>query len=410
MGKRRELAMAGLVGAVASGMAVAAMSTPAPAHAWCVGISGINIGGGCSSTLGNFALGLGPNAVAVSSGFVTGAIAFGDAFASSAGILTAAWAGGTGSEAYTDGLVSWAVAQGTNPSAVAGRQNGDFANFAFNFGNALEPWLAGENEELGTSNVESSFGSFNLAANLGGNANSVEGTTKDMRVWAGGLEDNQSFGAAALNLLGNRNDVQAFGSGVAAIAVGNLFSFPNGSDSVVKVGDFLEGIPGGRLALAFNVQPPFITEPCNTGQCGNVVTVNNGYLSVAGAVGLVNRIVQQIGPGIRINTPINPAPPIPDEPDATETSIAAKSTPQLAPRKSISERVKAAVNRNLVRTSRNTGPEAKAVEAGSSALKATPKSGKSRISDAKNKSKAAGKPSRESSGNAKASAGGSDAD
>lgn len=59
MNKRRELAMTGLVGAVASGLAVAAMSTPAPAHAWCVGISGLDIGGGCSSTLGNFALGLG---------------------------------------------------------------------------------------------------------------------------------------------------------------------------------------------------------------------------------------------------------------------------------------------------------------------------------------------------------------
>ncbi|MGV0744968.1 hypothetical protein [Mycolicibacterium sp. XJ870] len=400
------LTKAGIAAAVASAMAVGAFGATAPAHAWCAGISGINIGGGCSSTLGNFALGLGPNAIASSSGFITGAIALGDAFAASAGTLTAAWAGGTGSEAYTDGLLSWAMAQGTNVSAVAGGQNSDFANFAFNFGNAVEPWLGGENEELGTSNVDASFGSFNLAANLGGNANAVEGTTKDMRVWAGGLEGDESFGSAALNLFGNRNDVQAFGSGVAAIAVGNPFGFPNGSDSIVRVGDFVEGISGGSLSLAFNVQPPFITEECGTGQCGNTVTVGNGYLSIAGAVGLVNRVVEQIGPGIRINTPLNPPPTVTNVLAASDTDSAAKAknTKASAP-KSISDGIKANKQRSLVRSSLNSSQGAKAdADGGDSASRANgegssaPKSLKSRINETKKKvsdavSKATGKKS-----------------
>ncbi|MHC9292081.1 hypothetical protein ACRCUN_06410 [Mycobacterium sp. LTG2003] len=409
-----KVTKAGIVGAVASAMAVGAFGATAPAHAWCVGISGLNFGGGCSSTLGNFALGLGPNAVASSSGFITGAIALGDAFASSAGILTASWAGGTGSESYTNGLFNWAVAQGTNASAVAGRQNTDFANFAFNFGNAVEPWLGGENEELGTSNVDASFGSFNLAANLGGNANAVEGTTKDLRVWAGGLEGEENFGSAALNLFGNRNDVQAFGSGVAAIAVGNPFGFPNGSDSIVRVGDFVEGISGGSLSLAFNIQPPFITEECGTGQCGNTVTVSDGYLSIAGAVGLVNRVVEQIGPGIRINTPFNPPPTVTNVLAADSTSTA--TTPKASAPKSLGDGIKGTKQRSLVRSSLDfsggakadadrSDSTAKAADQGSSA----PKSLKSRINETKKKvSDAVSKVTGKKSTKANADAGDSD--
>lgn len=412
-----KVTRAGIVGAVASAMAVGAFGATAPAHAWCVGISGINIGGGCSSTLGNFALGLGPNAVATSTGFITGAIAFGDAFASSAGTLTAAWAGGAGSESYTNGLFNWAVAQGTNASAVAGRQNSDFANFSFNFGNAVEPWLGGENEELGTSNVDASFGSFNLAANLGGNANAVEGTTKDLRVWAGGLEGEENFGSAALNLFGNRNDVQAFGSGVAALAVGNPFGFPNGSDSIVRVGDFIEGISGGSLSLAFNVQPPFITEECDTGQCGNTVTVSNGYLSIAGAVGLVNRVVEQVGPGIRINTPFNPPPTVTNELAASDTeSTVTATTPKASAPKSTGDGVKGSKERSLVRSSPNFSGGAKAdADRSDSTPKATdhgssaPKSLKSRINETKKKvSDAVSKVTGKKSTKANADSGGSD--
>ena len=113
----------------------------------------------------------------------------------------------------------------------------------------------------GTSVVGAGFGEFNLAANLGGNANSVEGTTKDLVVVAGGSESNpRGFGTAALNLLGNRNDVEVYGGFLnAAIAVGNLFAFPNGSDTTVHVGDFDED-DIANLSVGFNVQPPFITE------------------------------------------------------------------------------------------------------------------------------------------------------
>src|SRR5262245_18526189 len=127
--------------AVASGLAAGSFAGVAPAHAWCVGLSGIdiNIGGECLSTLGNFSIGLGPNAVAHSNGLSL-AIALGDAFADSTGILTAAIAAGTGAAAFTDGIANFAAAAGTatDPgsfvAASAGAQPFDFLNFAFNFG------------------------------------------------------------------------------------------------------------------------------------------------------------------------------------------------------------------------------------------------------------------------------------
>ena len=137
----------------------------------------------------------------------------------------------------------------------AGRQNLDFANFAFNFGTAPE---SPSSPNSGVSIVDASFGGFNLAANLGGNAGGAVGIPLDLVVLSGGSDTNPlAFGNAAINFLGNRNDVEAFGGFLnAAIAVGNLFAFPNGSDSIVRVGDFGTDTPGGNLSLAFNVQPP----------------------------------------------------------------------------------------------------------------------------------------------------------
>src|SRR5262245_30382372 len=123
--------------AVASGLAAASLGGVGPAHAWCAGLSGINFGEGCTSTLGNFALGLGPTAEGHSNGLSV-AIALGDAVADSTGILTAAWAGGS-SRAVTQGIANVAVAQGTNVFAQAGFAPFDFLNFAFDFGNATAP-------------------------------------------------------------------------------------------------------------------------------------------------------------------------------------------------------------------------------------------------------------------------------
>jgi len=339
--------------ALASGLAAASLNMAAPANAWCIGLSGIDIGGGCDSTFGNFSLGLGPDAQASSNGFLTGAIAVGNGTsAHAAGVLTAAWAGGTNSAALTDGLVSWAVAQGDADAlgdlvAVAGAVAGDFANFAFNLGNATDG---------ATSGVVASNGSANLAANLGGNANVGEG--HDLSVFAGGVEDEPSFANAALNLIGNRNRVEAFGSGNLAIAVGNPFAFPNGSDSTVLVGDILNDDPA-ELSLGFHVQPPFITPACDS-DCGNTVTVTRGRLSLAGAIGLVNRDVAQDGIGITINTPLNP-------PASNPTTLAASSKQRIlrpslstfTSRSGINTTTAAADKKsNLFRPSLNAAPNA----------------------------------------------------
>ena len=63
-----KLARAAAVSGLAAGLTATSLIGGPTANAWCVGISGINIGAGCASTLGNIALGLGPNAVANSNG------------------------------------------------------------------------------------------------------------------------------------------------------------------------------------------------------------------------------------------------------------------------------------------------------------------------------------------------------
>ena len=289
-----KLARAAAVSGLAAGLTATSLIGGPTANAWCVGISGINIGAGCASTLGNIALGLGPNAVANSNGLSL-AVALGDAVADSTGVLTLAMAGGT-SEADTNGIANVAVAAGTGDvTAIAGSLASDFLNFAVNFGNATSPAV---------SLVEADFGGLNVAANLGGNANSQNGTFFDMTVFAGGASaDSRGFGTVALNLLGNRNDIEAFGVLDAAINLGGLFAFPNGSNTTIHVGQIATNEPA-NLGVGFNWQPPVITPACE-GLCGNTVT-SNGNLGIAGAIGLVNETVAVTGPRIAINTPLNP--------------------------------------------------------------------------------------------------------
>jgi len=289
-----KLTRAAAVSGLAAGLTATSLIGGPTANAWCVGISGINIGAGCASTLGNIALGLGPNAVANSNGLSL-AVALGDAVADSTGIVTLALAGGT-SEADTNGIANVAVAAGTGDvTAIAGSLASDFLNFAVNFGNATSP---------ATSLVEADFGGLNVAANLGGNANSQNGTFFDMTVFAGGASaDSRGFGTVALNLFGNRNDIEAFGVLDAAINVGGLLTFPNGSNTTIHVGEIETNEPA-NLSVGFNWQPPFITPACE-GLCGNTVTTT-GNLGIAGAIGLVNEDVAVTGPGIAIHTPLNP--------------------------------------------------------------------------------------------------------
>ncbi len=314
MGKRTVISKANLArGAAASGLTAglvaATLTGTGTANAWCVGLSGIDIGSGCASTLGNFALGLGANTVAHSNGLITGAIAFGnDALADSTGIFTAAWGGGAGSHAYTNGSFAWAVAQGTGVYAQAGLDGADIANFAFNFGDTADG---------ATSSVRAGGdgpGWFNLAANLGGNANAGGGSgPEDVDIFAG-----EGAGNLAFNAGGNRNRVYA-GDGFLNLSgtLGNVVNSvaPNGSDNDVSA--------KGNLTLAFSYQPPFITEPCTVGPCGNTVSAGPN-LALAAAIGLVSRTVEQSGSGIEIRTPLNP-------PSSSTSVLASNSTRKIRP-------------------------------------------------------------------------------
>ena len=197
-GLRRGVVVSGLV----SGLAAASLGGAATADATCLGIFGIsiNLGGGghCSSSLFGFALGLGPGTTSTADGLFTAAIATGtDTEASSAGLGTLAYAGGTGTLAQTQGILNLAVAGlrfdasglfgvGTNVAAVAGRQPLDFVNIAVNIGSADDAVDSGGDA---FSLVDASFGAFNLAGNLFGNANSVDGVPTPMVVFSGGADD-----------------------------------------------------------------------------------------------------------------------------------------------------------------------------------------------------------------------------
>jgi hypothetical protein len=244
-----------VVSGVAAGMVAASLGGVPTSNATCLGIFGISIndgsGGHCSSSLFGFALGLGP-----------------------------------GTSASADGFFNAAISVGTNVESIAG-QGLDFLNVAANFGNATDG---------AASLVEADFGAFNIAANLGGNASSLHGEPIDMTVFAGGTEGNLGFGTAAINIIGNRNDVEAIGTLNAAINWGGV-GFPNGSDSIVTAGD-LE-VPS-FLGLAYNRQGPFTDQTCPS-DCGNTVKAT-GPLALAAAINVVRRDAIQEGFGITIAT------------------------------------------------------------------------------------------------------------
>ncbi len=108
------------------------------ASATCIGFSGFSIGDGCTTELGTIAFVLG-DGTATATGFFTGAIAIGDSDAAVAnGLATAAWAGGTGSEALARRASSTGPFAQGDERIRTGRPSGllDFVNVAFNFGNA----------------------------------------------------------------------------------------------------------------------------------------------------------------------------------------------------------------------------------------------------------------------------------
>ena len=134
------LVRAALVAGVASAVAVGSLSGVGPANGTCIGISGINInlggGGGCNSTFGNFALGLGTGTVADASG----------------------------------GFLNGAIAVGTNVAAFAEGSGFSVANLALNLGSAKDPIdpVTGVPTGTGYSRVTAGPGFLNLAGQFRG--------------------------------------------------------------------------------------------------------------------------------------------------------------------------------------------------------------------------------------------------
>jgi len=239
-------------------VAVGSLSGVGPANGTCIGISGINIGSGCASTFGNFALGLGQGTVANSSG----------------------------------GFLNGAIAVGTNVAAFAGSPAAlSVANLALNIGsadNTVNPTTGAPNGPA-FSRVTAGPGFLNLGANFGGNASPNPNGPQPMVITAAG------FGSSALNFIGNRNRLTSVGILNNTTNAGNPFGFPNGSDSVLT--------STGNFSTAFNYQG-FLSPACDS-LCGNTV-VAQGPGAIAGAINVVKQIVVQQGPGITLRTPFDP--------------------------------------------------------------------------------------------------------
>src|SRR6185312_7098232 len=221
-----------LLAAAAAG--AAALGSAGTAGATCASISGISAGssGGsvCQSAPTTFAIGIGDNTGAFSSGLFTGAIAVGNNNGPADDTL-----------AISDGAFSLAVASGKNVAAEA-------------FGNLSVGVAQGEgqpgNRLLAQAGTQADGGTLNAAINVGGkavvNSNNIvfSGGTANVAANFGGSS------TATRPLL-----VQSYGTGNAAFNVG-------GNGSVVSAGNLIvpgaaneTGIPNGTkstLGVAFN--------------------------------------------------------------------------------------------------------------------------------------------------------------
>jgi hypothetical protein len=149
---QRKRAAGVLLGAVASTLTAAALSEAGQANATCVSISGLTNGGGCTSTPGSVALGLGQGATANADGIGNLAVAAGNPGPNSAykppTMPTQALARGTFN-------TSLAIGDGTNAGSY-GRANTAIAvgngNNAYSFG-GYPDWKTPAPSDFNTSIV-----------------------------------------------------------------------------------------------------------------------------------------------------------------------------------------------------------------------------------------------------------------
>ena len=226
-GLLRTAAASGL----AAGLVATSLGVGGTANGTCIGITGINIGEGCDSSFGNFALGLGEGTVAVA----------------------------------RDGFINGAIAIGTNVGAFAGVPEGiSVANVALNLGSAdvpfsLNPDTGAVVVPVGAYNgVLAGPGFLNLGVNLTGAANAGGGQgPRPMEIRASGIA------SSVINAIGaNRNSLTSEGILANTTVLGGLFPGPNGSDNIVT--------STGPVSVAF-VRQGIFSEPCDVGPCGNEV-------------------------------------------------------------------------------------------------------------------------------------------
>jgi hypothetical protein len=151
-----------LLTAIASSLAAVALIGTGSANATCLSISGLNNGGGCTSTAGSIALAIGTNATASAKGFLNTSLAI-----------------GTGSKAISVGNLNTAIAMGTNSQALGGLRAGDTANMAIdiahNTNNVSYAAVAGSGlgQRPSFGNVAVGLGDNNVIEALNGGLNTA---------------------------------------------------------------------------------------------------------------------------------------------------------------------------------------------------------------------------------------------
>lgn len=204
-------------GLVAVATGVAAVTTGAgTAEATCISISGLNNGGGCTSTAGSIAIAIGAHAIATANG-----------------VLNVSMALGAHAAAVTVGNLDTALAVGDYAVSEAGLSPGDVGNLSVDItpGTAVSEAVTGGGGVYGRGvgntamnlggpgNIVESVGQFNSASNVGGmggevlvvgsfnRAINLGGTANVVEVWAG---SGQTPGlSSAFNVLGSHNAVRA---------------------------------------------------------------------------------------------------------------------------------------------------------------------------------------------------------
>jgi hypothetical protein len=285
---RQKLVGGAVLGVVAS-LAVTALGSAATADATCLSISGINLGHGCTSTMGSFAVGLGPNTTASATGLLSIAIADGrtntgaqTTDSDSEGNLAIALAVGADSHARSIGTLDIAAAVGNGTTGFAGLQPQDFANLAIDLTPNNTP--AQLSEALAAAIVNGQAGFGNVALNRFGPGSALE---------------SQGALNLTINLGGTTSHVRAAGVGNVATTVkgtGNHVSAIAGS-----------GLTTPGLSLAFNLFGRNNTVTAgDTG--GNPALGGPG--AIAGAIFVRNHTgataITQQNSGINIKTPLGP--------------------------------------------------------------------------------------------------------